>query len=231
MAGERSSRIKIGVSLLTGILAVFALTLGVSAAFGMGQRSTSSPLPCEQGGDHCIHIGYTKAWFNGRTVNLEYSHQYFCEEPPSSSARSQCEGGAPATRTPSSGAVVSNIYVLVPLGFTPPQDTLACPTAGHCIDHPSSLDLSRVFGSSSGNVALPPHSHVLEDKESFQSTWWPVVVVGVKSLHAWNTIATKKSADAMDHCEAAGNCTSEIPTNILLFFQVLGRGGSPNGPA
>ena len=231
MAGERSGRIKLGVALLTGVFAIFALTLGVSVAFGMGQRSTTSPLPCEAGGDHCIHIGYTKAWLGGKTVNLEYSHQYFCAEPPSSSASSQCEIGADGTKNPSSGAVVSNLYVLVPLGFTPPQDTLQCPTAGHCIDHPHTVDLSRVFGSSSGNVALPPHSHVLEDDESFQSTWWPVVLVGVKSLDAWKVIAKKKSSAAMDHCEAVGHCTKEIGSNIMLFFQVLGPGGSPNGPA
>ncbi|MDP9295945.1 MAG: hypothetical protein M3O88_04520, partial [Actinomycetota bacterium] len=230
MSKERSGRIKIGVAMLTAVIAVFALSLGVSVAFGAGNGSTAASLPCETGGKPCINIGYTRAWLDGKSVVLEYSHQFFCAEPPSSSARSQCEAGADGTTNPPSGAVVSPIYVLVPTGFTPSQDTLQCPVAGHCIDHPHKVDLSRVFGSSSGNVVLPPHSHVLEENESFQSTWWPVELVGVKTLDAWNHIASKKSDAALTACQNAGNCTDDIGTNILLFFQVLGPGMGPNGP-
>jgi hypothetical protein len=163
-------------------------------------------------------------------VVLEYSHQFFCAEPPSSDARSGCEVGADGRTNPPSGAVVSPVYVLVPMGFTPAQDTLQCPVAGHCIDHPHKLDLSRVFGSSAGNAVLPPHSHVLEENESFQSTWWPVELVGVKTLDAWNRIANQKSDAALTACQNAGHCTDDIGTNIQLFFQVLGPGMGPNGP-
>ena len=122
------------------------------------------------------------------------------------------------------------MYVLVPLGFSPPGNTLHCPIRGRCIDQPGTIDVSRLVGWT-GNIAFPRHSIVLEEDESFQSTWWPVVLVGVKNLTAWNQLATAKSAEAMDACEEAGNCTQEAETNAFVFFQVLGPGMSPQGPA
>jgi len=51
------------------------------------------------------------------------------------------------------------------------------------------IDLSRSLGVHGFNAILPAHSLVMEDEEAFQSTWWPVVLVGVKTLDAWNTTA------------------------------------------
>jgi hypothetical protein len=134
-----------------------------------------------------------------------------------------------AQMNPPSGAAVSPIRTIVPQGFTPPDSTLQCPVAGSCIDHPSTIDLSRLMGSS--NAALPPHSHILIDNESFQSTWWPVVVVGVKNIESWNAIVHAKSEAAVQACQAAGNCTPDVSTNLFLFFQVLGPGMSITGPS
>jgi hypothetical protein len=220
------------------VLAVFGSLMGVTFASGQShaahqaQSPSSSPssLPCQLGGDSCIHIGFTKAWFNGKTVDLGYSHRFFCQQPPSSGAPSQCEVGSGSQANPPSGPVVSPIRTVVPQGFTPSASTLQCPVPGHCIDHPSTLDLSRLLGSSASSVALPPHSHILIDDESFQSAWWPIVVVGVKNLGAWRMIVKAKSEDAVVACQVAGNCTPDIPTNAFLFFQVLGPGMSPGGP-
>jgi hypothetical protein len=41
-----------------------------------------------------------------------------------------------------------------------PRD-LQCPRAGDCIDHPSRVDLSRVFGPAAANVPVGPHSHIV----------------------------------------------------------------------
>jgi hypothetical protein len=119
------------------------------------------------------------------------------------------------------------MYVLVPRGFT--VASLHCPKAGHCIDQPSTIDLSRIGGGHT--AALPAHAIVIEDDEAFQSTWWPLVIVRVKTEKAWNTIAKAKTAEAMDACESAGHCSKEFATNAYIFFQVLGPGGSPQGPA
>jgi hypothetical protein len=231
---RRVTPARLGVVMLVVALGVFGSLMGATFASGQSheahQLQASGSLPCQFGGDSCINIGFTEAWLNGQTVDLEYSHDFFCQQPPSSGADSQCEVGAGVQVNPPSGPVVSPIRTVVPQGFTPPESTLQCPQAGNCIDHPHTIDLSRLFGSSSSNVALPPHSHILVDDESFQSAWWPIVVVGVKNLGAWNKIVDAKSESAVQACQAAGKCTPDIPSNSFLFFQVLGPGGSPQGP-
>src|SRR5262249_5653850 len=195
-----------------------------------------SSLPCRDGGEGCIDIGFTDAWFNGQTVQLEYSHDFFCATPPKSSGSSRCEAGEAAITAPPSGPVVSNVYLLIPIGFSPPESTLQCPVDGRCIDHPDTIDLSRLDGPQGKHgkhgkpTILPAHSFVIEDQESFQSTWWPMVLVRVKTLDAWNAIAAAKSIDAVDACQANGGCFTENDTNAFLFFQVLGPGMSPEGP-
>jgi hypothetical protein len=209
-------------------LAVAGPLAGATVVAGEG-RVASQALPCQLGGSRCSGIGFTKAWLNGKTVFLEYSHTFFCAQPPESGAVTQCEAGARDTVDPPSGPVVSPIWTLVPLGFTPPSSMLHCPRAGRCIDHPNTIDLARVGGSS--EELFPVHSNLIEEDESFQSTWWPVVWVGVKNLRAWNAIVAAKSRAALLACERAGNCTRERPTNVYLFFQVLGPGMSTAGPA
>jgi hypothetical protein len=225
----RISPARLGLLMLVVVFASFGTMVGVTSTFGQTSHASSSTLPCQLGGDNCINIGFTEAWLNGNTVDLEYSHDFFCQQPPSAGSTSQCEVGAGAQVNPPSGDVVSPLRTVVPQGFTPPSSTLQCPVAGSCIDHPSTIDLSRLMGSS--NATLPPHSHILVDDESFQSTWWPLVVVGVKNISAWNKIVKAKSETAVQACQAAGDCTADIPTNSFLFFQVLGPGMSVTGPS
>jgi len=219
----RRHRGRAGITAIALVVATLSLGFGIASAHNTASRAAGA-LPCEMGGSGCSSIGYTRAWLRGRTVKLEYSHTFFCEQPPTSGATSQCELGASHESGPTSGAVVSPLRVLVPLGFTPKASTLQCPAAGKCIDHPSTIDLSRVFGAGTENAALPPHSHILVDAEVHQSTWWPVRVIGVKNPRAWNRIVSRKSERAVKTCQKAGNCTMDIPTNLYLFFQVLHRG-------
>lgn len=220
---SRSSLIHVA-TLLVVATAMCALTIGSALA------SDGAALPCRDGGRGCIDIGFTDAWFDGQTVQLGYSHNFFCANPPLAAALSRCEVGKAATVPPPSGPVVSEVYLLIPIGFSPPESTLHCPVPGHCIDHPHTIDVSRLRGFRGVNVILPAHSIVIEDAEEFQSTWWPVVWVGVKTLDAWNTIAAAKSIAAVDECQANGGCFEEADTNAFLFFQVLGPGMSPQGP-
>jgi hypothetical protein len=224
----RAGRIRTGVIVFTAVAAVSALTLG--SAMALRQSSSGPSLPCKDGGNGCSHIGYTNAWFGGKTVQLEYSHTYFCAQPPISSASSGCEAGRKSHTDPPSGAVVSEAYAVVPMGFHPPARTLQCPVNGRCIDSPRTIDMSRVFGSGSADAVFAAHSLVIEEDESFQSTWWPLVVVGVKSLRAWNKIVAAKDIESVDACQAAGHCFPEAHTNAYLFFQVLGPGMGPQGP-
>jgi hypothetical protein len=224
---SRFGPLRVGVIFITTAAAIFGLTFGAAFASGSG---ASTMLPCQSGGPNCINIGFTNAWFNGQTVQLEYSHSFFCAQPPESEAFSKCEAGMAAKVTPPSGPVVSNIYVLIPKGFRPPEATLHCGV--RCIDYPRTMDLSRVFNSDDAeNAVLPARSFVIEESESFQSTWWPVVLVFVKNLAAWNTIAAANNIDSVDACQANGGCLPEVDTNAFVFFQVLGPGMSPQGPA
>ena len=226
---NRPSRVgpaKVVVIVSAALLAVSAFTFGSALASNRG----AAALPCRDGGPSCISIGFTDAWLGGHTVQLGYSHPFFCAEPPDSLANSHCEAGEEAGIAPPSGPVVSEMYVLVPLGFSPPGNTLHCPLRGRCIDQPGTIDVSRLIGWGAGNIAFPRHSIVLEEDESFQSTWWPVVLVGVKNLAAWDQIATAKTVEAMDACEESGDCTQEAETNAFVFFHVLGPGMSPQGP-
>jgi len=214
-----------GIGLVSVTGSVLALSLGLAAG---ASPADASSLPCRDGGDDCINIGFTDAWFGGQTVQLEYSHQFFCARPPKSTGPTGCEVGDAGTTLPPSGPVVSNVYLIVPVGFAPPDATLHCPIPGQCIDNPHTMDLSRIGGGH--NAILPAHSIVIEDAEAFQSTWWPVVLVRVKNLDAWNAIAAAKTIDAVDECQANGGCFAEEDSNAFLFFQVLGPEMSPQGP-
>ena len=147
---------------------------------------------------------------------------------PAERGRYRFEAGVASARSPQSGPVVSNIYVLIPLGFSPPETTLQC--GARCIDQPRTMDLSQAFSGMGADAVLGSRSFVIEEAESFQSTWWPVVLVGVNNLDAWNTIVAAKTITAVDDCQTNGGCLPEVETNAFLFFQVLGPGMSPQGP-
>ncbi len=222
----RLGPIRLGAVLLIATAAVFGLAFGPAVAVGSRGPNT---LPCNSGGERCIHIGFTDAWFDGKTVQLGYSHRFFCDPSQPSGASTGCEAGHAAAMPPPSGPVVSNIYLLIPLGFSPPASTLQC--GARCIDQPRTMDLSHAFSGKGSDAALGPRSFVIEDSEAFQSTWWPVVLVGVKNLRAWNTIVAAKNITAVDDCQTSGGCKLEVETNAFVFFQVLGPGMSPQGPA
>ena len=128
--------------------------------------------------------------------------------------------GADYTQTPASS--FDPLYVVVPLGFTPPKSTLQCP-AGRCIDHPGTIDLSAVLGSGTSNLTLPAHSHVVATDNGHQSEWWNVNVVGVKSLHAWDKIVSAKSDGELQYLQRSDSkdVTGNITTNLFLYFSVL----------
>jgi hypothetical protein len=169
---------------------------------------------------HGSHVGTTKGWWHGHTVTFKYTKNFRCQEPPTSKASSKCEAGADYTQTPAQS--FDPLYVVVPLGFTPKKSTLQCPTAGHCIDHPSTIDLSAVLGKGTSNLKLPAHSHVVGTTNGGQPEWWNVVVVGVSSPSAWNKIVHAKSARELQKLQrtAKSGVTGNIVTNLFLYFSV-----------
>jgi hypothetical protein len=210
---------RLGLALL-GLLGVtLAIASGTAfASSGSAPAGTQMAGMSANGGGG--HVGTTKGWYRGHTVTFRYTKNFFCKTPPASGATSKCEAGADYTQTPS--RTFDPLYVVVPLGFTPPTSTLQCPKAGHCIDHPQTIDLSAVLGSGTSDVLLPAHSHIVATANSQQAEWWNVDVVAVKNLASWNKIVHAKSDRELEYLQKhdSKEVTGNITSNLFLYFAV-----------
>jgi hypothetical protein len=159
--------------------------------------------------------GYLSAYLDGQKVALRYSRLYYCAEPPESSVDSGCEIGAPATIAPRGGPI-AKIYALAPAGFTPDASTLHCAGGTTCLNHPRMLDISRL-GLPASVATAPPHSHMLEKRES---GWHNTVNIRVLSLDAWNEIAAAKTLAKVRELQAQGRVGPDLPTNVFFFSEV-----------
>src|SRR5262245_7221744 len=100
------SIMRLGAVLFLSLLLSPVLTATPTAA-QPSPSATASDLPCRDGGPNCIGIGFTDAWFNGQTVQLEFSHRFFCSPTNDASDDSTaCQAGQAATTPPPSGPVV-----------------------------------------------------------------------------------------------------------------------------
>ena len=218
LKGTRQVGLMLAGLLVAGLAAVSGTALASSGS--VSSTAAMSDMAQTASGGHA-KTGFTNGWYDGHTVRFFYSKNYFCQTPPASGASSKCEAGADYTQTPASN--FDPLYVVVPLGFTPPKWTLQCPVAGHCIDHPGTIDLSGVLGSGTSNLALPAHSHIVATNNSGQSEWWNVDVVGVKSLSAWYKIVGAKSDSELQYLQRhdPSEVTGNITTNLFLYFSVL----------
>jgi hypothetical protein len=164
--------------------------------------------------------GFTGGWYDGRTVDFFYNKDFFCKEPPTSAADSDCQIGAEPEVAPRGGNIPV-LYVMTPLGFRPAESTLQCPEIGNCINHPSDLDVTRVFGETNGGptvIPLPAHSHIVDVD---QGGWWEIEVIGVTDPAIWDEIAAAKDLETVRELQAAGSgITGDIPSNLYLFFDV-----------
>lgn len=208
-------------------LALFGFGLGLAAC----DRPTAvefkpSSMLANQNAQGGAPKGFTDGWQNGTTVLFFYTKNFFCAQPPTSGAPSQCEAGEDGTIDPRPGKKPT-LYVMTPIGFRPADATLQCPVVGSCINHPSTIDLSRVFGPGSANVPLPAHSHIIDSQlpESMatggNAGWWELRVIGVKSPTVWDQIVAGKNLATVRTLQAAGTgITGDIKTNAYLFFSV-----------
>jgi hypothetical protein len=213
---------------------IHLLFTGAIAAAVLAACSDSTTLPTQATGDRPLmdshnavdgaDFGFTDGWFDGRTVQFFYHKPFFCRTPVEDGlpvgSSSECEAGSDGTVDPRGGNI-PELYVMTPLGFRPDESTLQCPVVGHCINHPSTIDLSRLFGSSVANAPLPAHSHIVEE---VSGNWWELEVIGVKDLGTWNAVVAGKSLETVRALQAAdpgaAHITPDIPTNTYLFFDV-----------
>jgi hypothetical protein len=210
---------------LAGVILAAALSAGLAASAGAAFASSGSAagmggMEGMSSSTSSSHVGFTKGWYDHHTVKFFYTKNFFCRQPPASGASSRCEAGANYTQTPAS--TFDPLYVVVPLGFTPPASTIQCP-AGRCIDHPHTIDLSAVLGSGTSNVLLPAHSHIVATDNGHKAEWWNVDVVGIKTLKAWDQIVSHKSDGELQYLQRTDPqaVTGNITTNLFLYFAVL----------
>lgn len=212
------------------------LLMGAALATALAACSDSSTTPTQAspGGDVALarshnavdgaDFGFTDGWLAGQTVRFFYHKPFFCRPPVADGlpvgSTTDCEAGSDGTVDPRPGQLPT-LYVMTPLGFRPDESTLQCPVVGQCINHPSTIDLSRLFGASVANAPLPAHSHIIEQRSG---NWWELEVIGVKDLATWNAIVAGKSLETVRALQAAdpsaGHITSDIATNTYLFFDV-----------
>jgi len=203
----------------------------------------------------CQNIGISRDWIDGQDVEALYTEQYFCDTSVSAASSSGCEAGAApnqvppgvADRTPPSPTVTNGnidpLYIPVPLYKSPPVTYNQCSSAITCIDHPATIDLSRLAStlgasaSSLTNVALPGHDHILTTRNGDQPEWWNVIVIPVTSAQGLATVESAKSYNAVKAQETVAGSgigvpgAPEVPTNAYLWFQTLPGGSSPTpGP-
>lgn len=174
-------------------------------------------------------FGFTDGWMKGKTVRFFYHKPFFCGPPAADGLPigdpNGCELGSEGTVEPRGGDIPV-LYVMTPIGFRPDESTLQCPTVGHCINHPSTLDVSRVFGPGTENFPLPAHSHIVDEASG---NWWEIEVIGVTAPAVWDQVVAGKSLARVRELQAAGvGITGDIPTNSYLFFDV--RPGAGNRP-
>ena len=176
-------------------------------------------------------FGFTAGWLQGNTVQFFYHKPFFCRTPvedrhPVGSA-TDCEVGSDGTADPRPGSIPT-LFVMTPIGFRPADATLQCPMVGHCINHPSTIDVSRVFGAGTENAPLPAHSHIVDE---VAGNWWELDVVGVKDPATWDQIVAGKSLATVRALQAGdptgAKITGDIPTNVYLFFDVRPGAGNP----
>lgn len=216
---------------------VLAATVAIVVAGGAGiaaAASTTAPSSnAMQSGMGINEYGMTKAFYNGGTVSFTYSKGYYCDKTVTSAASSGCEAGAEFKVPPAKN--FDPLYITVPLGFTVPTMSMECPSTLVCVDHPGTIDLSRLepdlkplypnltaaqLRSALKNSATPGHEHFITTQNGGQAEWWDVKVIGVTSLKEWNAIVAHKSFAFLDQQVAKKLTTPIIPTNLFLYFSV-----------
>ena len=225
------------MSSITKRVQVFAASVAVVVAAGVGvAAATSTAAPASNAMSKGMGIneyGMTKSFFNGGTVSFTYSKGYYCDKSVSSAATSGCEAGANYKVAPATN--FDPLYITVPLGFTVPAMSMECPATLVCVDHPGTIDLSRLepdlkalypkltaaqLTAALKNSATPGHEHFITTTNGGKAEWWNVDVVGVTSLSEWNAINAHKSFTFLKQQVAAKKTTAIIPTNLFLYFSV-----------
>jgi hypothetical protein len=221
-----------GRTRMVALFAAVLLATGIGVAVAANTSSTT-PSNAMSAGRGIDEFGMTKAFFRGHATRFTYTQGFFCDRHVSSAASSRCEAGAKWKHAPSKQH--DPLYITVPLGFTVPTMSMECPDGLVCVDHPGTIDLSRLepalkplyptltdaqLTAALKNYATPGHQHYITDRNHGKPEWWDVRVVGVTDKAEFHRINQHKSAGYLLEQVKAGKTTGVIPTNLFLFFGV-----------
>ncbi len=218
-----------------------------------GRTITNLTNQCDATAPNCQTVGTSRDWIDGQNVQALYTQQYFCDKTVSAKSSSGCEAGAAPNQVPPGVATttapspgnntnknIDPLYIPLPIYSTSPVSYLQCSAAITCIDHPATIDLSRLASAlgvsnatSLNNVPLPGHDHLLTTRNGDQPEWWNVIVVPVTSPAGLATVEKAKSYAAIKPLEGASGSGigSEVATNAYLWFQTLpGSSATTPGP-
>jgi hypothetical protein len=214
--------------LFAAVALASVVSVGVATA-----ATTSTPSNATSKGQGVNEFGMSQSFFAGHTVSFTYTKGFYCDSHVSSGATSGCEVGANYKVAPAKN--FDPLYILVPLGFSAPMMDMQCPTGLVCVDHPGTVDLSRIesalkplypnitnaqLTAALKNTATPGHQHYITTTNSTKAEWWDVKVVGVTSQTEYNAINAHKSYSYLASQIAAKKTTGVIPTNLFLYFSV-----------
>jgi hypothetical protein len=206
---------------------------------------------CQATAPNCENIGISHDWIDGQDVDALYTEPFWCDSSVSASSSTGCEAGAPAAKVPPgvsdqtaptptvTNSQIDPLYIPVPLYANPPVPYTQCPMVVTCIDHPATIDLSRLASalgapaSALANVPLPSHDHLLTTRNGDQPEWWDVIVIPVTTPQGLAAVQSAKSYSAVKAMEgvSGSGIGGEIPTNAYLWFQTLpGAGPATPGP-
>jgi hypothetical protein len=217
------------VRLIAAVAALLiAGTVGVAAATSSGPPSNAT-----RAGRGVPEFGLTQANFQGHSIGFRYTKGFFCDTSISAASSTGCEVGAKFRKAPSSQ--FDPLFIVVPLGFKLPAMSMECPAGLVCVDHPGTLDLTRIepalkplypsltnaqLTAALKNFATPGHDHFITTTNGGVPEWWDVRVVGVTNKAEYNRIISHRSTAYLLQQVKAGKTTPVLRSNLFLFFSV-----------
>jgi hypothetical protein len=212
------------IAFIAPIAAVMFAASGLAVAQAASTTVGSGPM----------EFGKTSGFFKAHTKEFTYAHGYWCDTKVASTASTGCEVGAKWTVAPSKQH--DPLFITVPLGFTVPMSKMDCPDKLICVDHPDTLDLTRlapalapIFKTTPEkltpalqNFVTPGHDHFVTDLNNGKAEWWDVYVVGVTNQATYNAIHKSRDYRYIQKLLKAKNphVVGPIPTNLFLNFKV-----------
>jgi len=202
----------------------------VAAAAILLTGSTAVAQASWSSGRGTNEFGMTMGSVRGHSSSFTYTHGYFCDTSVGAASTTGCEVGADAKVAPSNDT--DPLYITVPLGFSVKSQD--CPSGLVCVDHPMSMDLTRLAGALAPlykttpaaltpalrNFSTPGHDHLITTRAGGKAEWWDVSVIGVTDPKVYAQIHAHGSFSYVQSLLKAKNphVLGPIPTNLYLFF-------------